>query len=120
MFGDGHHQTEDVRLLETVRSQNVGGNLPGKGDDRGRIQISGGDTGDQVGCSGTGGRKAYSGSAFHTGIPVGHMCGSLLVPGQYVSDIRIVYLVIQWQRCRSRYTEYDVYSVRSQHIQNYL
>lgn len=42
------------------------------------------------------------------------------MPSQYVPNVGMEYLIVQGQRRRSRYAEYDIDIVRAQDIQNYL
>ena len=42
------------------------------------------------------------------------------MPSEYMPHVGMEYLIVQGQRCRSRYAEYDIDIIRAQDIQNYL
>ena len=94
MLGDGHHQAVCVHFLEGLGTEDLGTDLSGKCQHRYGISICGGDPGDHVGRSGSGGGKADPGLAGGAGVSVGRMGRALLVSYEYVPDGGVPYLVI--------------------------
>ena len=86
VLGDGQRDAGDVRLLERVAAQDCGRHLPGNADDGRRIHHRGGDAGDQVGRSRTGGGDGDSHLPRGARVAVGHVGGPLLVTDQHVPD----------------------------------
>ena len=87
-YGTGH-----VYFLENVLTQLMAGYLAGNGDHRNGVHIGGGNTGDQVGRTGTGCYHAHTHLAAGTGIAAGHMAGILLGTHQGILNVRRCYRI---------------------------
>ena len=86
VLGNGHGYTGDVDLLEAVPSDERVRNVAGNGNQRNRVQISRCDTGDQIGCAGTGGGDDNAYLAGSTCIAVGSVGCALFVSCDDVMD----------------------------------
>ena len=106
-LGDGHGDAGGVNLLEGVLTQQVFTHVAGDEHHGRGIQISGGNTGGQVGGTGSGGGETNAYLAGRTGITVGCMGSALLVGGQDMTDLALiaVELIIQVQDRTAGITE---------------
>ena len=86
VLGDGHGDALDIRLLEAVAAQKVGGHVAGKGHHRDAVHIGGGDAGDKVGGARAAGGQHHAGAAGGAGVAVRRVGRALLVGGQDVGD----------------------------------
>ena len=92
MFGDGHGNAGDIDLLETVTSEKGNRHICCDRNDRNRIHIGSGDTSDQIGCTGTGGRHADAHFSGSSGITVCRMRSSLFMGGQDMMDFLVMFI----------------------------
>ena len=91
VLGDRHRDAADVRLLEGVRADRLGGDLAGDRDQRDRVHVRVGDRGDEVGGAGARGRHADADLAGGLGVAGGRVARALLVADQDVPDLRGVH-----------------------------
>ena len=89
-LADGTGQADDIGLLERIRAQGGGGHLPGDDHHRGGIGHRIMDTGDDVRRAGARGDDHDTGIAFHAGIALGRVDGSLFVPHQDMADAVLI------------------------------
>ncbi len=82
VFDDRVGNSAYVRFLEGVEAQVPGGRLSGNDDHRNRVHLSRQNACNGVGCSGSRGYQHHCRSSGRPGIPVGHVGGTLLVPGK--------------------------------------
>ncbi len=87
VLGDRHGDAADVRLLEGVGADRLGGDLAGDRDDRHGVHVGVGDRGDQVGRARAGGGHADPDPAGGLGVAGGGVAGALLVPDQDVAHL---------------------------------
>ena len=87
-----HRQRDagDVDLLERVLADERPGDVAGDRDHRHRVQLRGGDAGDEVGGTGAAGAHAHADLAAGTGVAVGRVGAALLVPDEDVPDLGVV------------------------------
>ena len=97
MLGAGPRDADDVGLLEGVIANQAGGHLAAQKDDRGRVHVRVGQTGDGIGRPRPRGHDHHTGAARDAGIALGHMHGPLLVAHQDVLERRVVKRVISGQ-----------------------
>ena len=86
VLGDGQGDAGDVDFLEGVGAEDFGGDLPSDRYDGDAIKHGGGDAGDEVCRTGTGGGHADADLARGAGVAVGHVRGTLLVAHEDVVD----------------------------------
>ena len=92
MLGDGQGDTGDIDLLETVGTDDRVGYVAGNGDHGNRIDVSGGDAGDQVGGTGAGGSDDHADLTGGTGIAVSRMGRALLVSGEHMAQLILIFV----------------------------
>ena len=102
VFDKSFNRTGNVNFLKNIASQQRGNDLAGNNNHRNRIHISGRYSGNQVGCTRTGGNDTDSGFAGHSGITVGCVSGVLLGTNQHMPDVRAGQRVIKRTDRRSR------------------
>ncbi len=107
----GHRQGDagDVDLLEGVLAEQRGGHVAGDGDHRDRVELGGGDPGDQVGGGRARGAQADADLAGGAGVAVGGVGGALLVADEDVAEVGMVAQdVVERQDHAARVAEEDV------------
>ena len=107
----GHRQGDagDVDLLEGVLAEERGRDVAGDGDDRDRVELGGGDPGDEVRGGGAGGAQADAHPAGGAGVAVGGVGGALLVADEDVAQVGVVAQdVVERQDDAARVAEQDV------------
>lgn len=86
MLHHGERDAKGVCLLEGVLANVKGGHLAGERHNRDGVHVGVGDSGDQVGGSGTGGADAYSDAPGRARVTIRHMGAALFVARQNVAD----------------------------------
>ncbi len=88
----GHRQGDaaDVDLLEGVLADERAGHVAGDGDDGHRVELGGGDAGDEVGGAGAAGAETDADPAAGPSVAVGSVRGSLLVTDEDGAQLWIV------------------------------
>ena len=84
---DRHRDAADVRFLEGVRTDGLGVDLSGDGDDRHRVHVGIGQRSDQVRGARPRGRHAHAHLAGGRGVPLGGVAGALLVANEDVTNL---------------------------------
>ena len=102
---DRHHDAANVRLLEGIRPDGGGVDLPCDGHEWRGVHVGVADGGHQVGGARSRGRHAHSDAPTRNGIALGRVPGTLLVPNQDVPDAGIVERVIGREDGSSRDAE---------------
>ena len=92
VLGDGQGDAGDVDLLEGVGADLVIGDVAGDRHHGDGIQKGGGDAGDQVGGAGAGGGDDHAGLPGGPGPAVGGVGGPLLVGGEDVPELVLVFV----------------------------
>ena len=87
VLGDRAADLDHRRFLEGVGADDVRGHLAGDRDDRQRIQLGVGESGDQVQRPGPGGGHDDAGLAGDAGVALGGEDPALLVPRQDRADL---------------------------------
>ena len=87
VLDDRQRDAGDVGLLEGVGADEVAAHLPGDGHQRRRVEVGGGDAGDEVGGAGAAGRRADAHLAGGAGVAVGGVRRALLVAHQHVAQL---------------------------------
>ena len=82
VLGDRPADLDHRRFLERVGADDLGGDLPGDGDDRQRVELGVGQAGDEVQGAGAGGRHHDAGPAGDAGVALGREDAALLVAGE--------------------------------------
>lgn len=106
VLGDRHRDADDVRLLEGVGADRLGGDLAGDRDQRDGVHVRVGDRGDQVRGAGTGRGHADADLAGGLRVAGGGVVGPLLVADQDVTDLlRVHHRVVRGEDGTSRNPE---------------
>ena len=87
VFRDGHDHACNVHLLEGIPSQQVHRHVGRDGHHGNRIHLSGGDSRDEIGGSGTGGRQADAHLSGRSRIAVRRMGSPLLMGCKHMMDL---------------------------------
>ena len=94
VLGDRHHEAVGIDFLEGLGAEEVGADLSGECDHGDGIRIGGGDSGDQVGGSGSAGGETDSGGSGSPRVTVGHVGGALLVPYEDMPYVGLQELIV--------------------------
>ena len=92
MLGNGERHAGDVHLLEAVCADGGAGHVAGDGHERHGVQVGGGDAGNQIGGTGAGGGDDHANLAGGTGVAVGGVSRALLVSGQHMAKLALVFI----------------------------
>ena len=92
VLGNGQGDTGDIDLLEAVGADDGVGHVAGDGYQGNGVDVSRGDAGDQVGGAGAGGGDDHAHVTGGPGIAVGGMGGPLLVGGQHMLQLALVFV----------------------------
>ena len=105
VLGDGGGDAGDVRFLEGIPADEMGGHLAADHHQRDGIHIGGGNAGDHVADSGTAGGKADTHFPGGPGIAVRCMDGPLFMAGEDMGEFHTLQSIIQAQYGPSRIAE---------------
>ncbi|MNC47532.1 hypothetical protein D3C75_965970 [compost metagenome] len=118
MFRYRHGYACDIRFLESVCSNQAGEDIPGNNHEGNRVHKSCSDSGNKIGCSGTGGCDANSRFAACSGITVSSVNRALLMTGQNMFEIiEPVKRIVNIQHRSARVSEYSVHTFQNQTAQ---
>ena len=92
VLGDGQRDARDVDLLEAVSTDERVGHVAGNSHERNRIEVGGGDARHEIGGAGARGGDDHAGLAGGAGVAVGRVGGSLLVGGEHVAQLVLVFV----------------------------
>ena len=109
MLGKWLGGTGNICLLKSIRSNKISVNLPCNGDKWNRIQISGSDSSDHIGCSWTRGCQTDAYLAGLSWITAGVMWSCLFIPDQHMLDGGFTKRFVQGQQRTARITEDDLH-----------
>ena len=108
VLGDGSGDAGNIRFLERIPANEVGGYLTADHHQRDGIHIGGGDAGDHIADPGTAGGETDAYFSRSPGIPVRCMDGSLFMAGEDMGEFHPVQGIIQAQHRTSRISEDDL------------
>ena len=110
VLGDRDGDADDVHFLEAVLAQQRRGDIAGDCHQRYRVQVGGGDAGDQVGGAGARGRNHHADPPGGAGIAVGGMRRALLVRRDDMLDLVgvLVKLVVDVQYRAARVAKHHI------------
>ena len=122
MLGDGHRDALNVGFLKAVLADARGGYVAGKGHQRHRVHISGGDAGDQVGSTRAAGGQHHAGAAGGPGVAVCCMGGSLLVSGEHMGDAVgiLIQLIVKIQHCTAGIAKNGIHALLTKNLHKNL
>ena len=98
MFDDRTGHADDIGFLKRVFADEAGRDLSGDDDHGDGIHISIGDSGQQIGGSGTAGRHADAGFSGDAGVTVGGECAALFIAGQDDTDGGVLERLMEFDR----------------------
>jgi hypothetical protein len=112
MFGDGKCNASNVCLLKGIFTDKGSSYLTSYGYYRGGIEVSIGNPGYQIGSTRSRSGATHSGFPRNPGIAIGGVSCSLLMPNQYMPQLRILgQRVIERQDGSAWKTEHDFYAL---------
>ena len=122
VLGDGHRDALNVGFLKAVLADARGGYVAGKGHQRHRVHISGGDAGDQVGGTRAAGGQHHAGAAGGPGVAVCCMGGSLLVSGEHMGDAVgiLIQLIVKIQHCTAGIAKNGIHALLTKNLHKNL
>ena len=113
MFDDGHGDADNIDFLEGVRAHEICRHLACDENNRNRVHIGIGDSGDQIGCARTGGRKGRAGFPGCPRITNGGHAAALLMTAKNMAKLRVIgQLVIDRHNRPARISKNNLHALR--------